>query len=54
MLSAFYISGIVTLLTMATMALVMFSRDRLRIQVIWGIFCVLVAAWGLGAFQIGS
>jgi len=54
MLSAFSISGIVTLLTMATMALVMFSRDRLRIQVIWGIFCVLVAAWGLGAFQIGS
>lgn len=35
------------------MALVMLLRGQDRIQIFWGIFCILVAFWGIGAYGVG-
>lgn len=54
MLSVFSISGLLILTTSALMAVFMFIQNKLLIHILWGIFCISVAFWGLGAFRIGA
>ncbi|QQG42319.1 MAG: hypothetical protein HYW15_02265 [Candidatus Giovannonibacteria bacterium] len=35
------------------MAIIMLARATARLHLIWGIFCITVMLWGLGAYQIG-
>lgn len=53
MLNTFAISGILIVVTCAIMAIIMLARATARLHLIWGIFCITVMMWGLGAYQIG-
>lgn len=52
MLNAFALSGFLVLATSAVMALVMLLQGLGKLQRLWGFFCLTVALWGLGAYQI--
>jgi len=53
MLNLFAISGILITFTSSLMVLLMFTRGRQRLHYLWGIFCVSVVFWGVGAFLVG-
>src|ERR1051326_6224783 len=52
-LCAFSLAGILIMATCSIMALMMFVFSRSKVNIIWGIFCVTVFIWGLGAYKIG-
>ncbi len=53
-INIFALSGLLIIITSALMALVMFFGSRNRPQILWGVFCVSVFLWGLGAFNIAT
>src|SRR3989344_1159215 len=53
MLNTFAISGIFIVITCTLMAIIMLARATTRLHLIWGVFCMTVILWGLGAYQIG-
>jgi len=52
MLTAFGISGLLIMTMSTLMAVLMFLQFRKRLHALWGVFCLLVALWGWGGFQI--
>lgn len=53
MLNVFAISGILIVITCSLMAIVMLVRASNKLHFIWGIFCITVLLWGIGAYRIG-
>lgn len=53
MLNIFAMSGILIVIACALMAIIMFARASSRLHIIWGVFCLAVMMWGLGAYNIG-
>lgn len=54
MLTVFAASGLLIGLTCAVMALVMLALARNPLNLRWGIFCIAVLLWGIGAYFIGT
>ncbi len=54
MLTFFAAGGLLILVTATVMAVLMLARPRDPQHLIWGVFCILVALWGLGSYNIGS
>lgn len=53
-MNIFALSGVLIMASSGLMALVMFALGRTRTHTLWGVFCLSVFTWGLGAFMIGS
>jgi len=53
MLNAFAASGLLISITCAVMAMVMLALARNPLNFTWGIFCIAVLFWGVGAYFIG-
>lgn len=53
MLNTFAISGVLIVVTCTIMAITMLFRASSRLHIVWGIFCITVMLWGLGAYNIG-
>jgi signal transduction histidine kinase len=54
MLTWFAISGILILVAASAMALILLAQRETFVHTLWGAFCVLVAFWGIAAYNIGS
>lgn len=50
----FAISGVMIAASSLLMALLMFLRGRRKEHYLWGVFCLSVMVWGLGAFFIAT
>ena len=53
MLNTFAVSGILIVIACSLMAIVMLVRASSKLHYIWGIFCLTVLLWGIGAYRIG-
>lgn len=53
LITAFAASGLLIAITCAVMAMVMLALARNPLNLIWGIFCLAVLFWGMGAYFIG-
>lgn len=54
MLTLFAVSGVCIFSSALIMALVLLVRGRSWEQFLWGIFCLLVVFWGIGAYGVGT
>jgi signal transduction histidine kinase len=53
LINAFAASGLLIAITCAVMAMVMLAMARNPLNLTWGIFCLAVLFWGVGAYFIG-
>ena len=53
-MNIFAISGILIALVFSFLTVLVFAKNRERIHLIWGAFCVTVVLWGIGCFIIGT
>ncbi len=53
-INLFALSGLFITITSALMALVMLLEGQRALQRVWGIFCLAVFLWGLGAFMLAT
>ncbi len=53
-MNLFALSGILAGFSSTVMAAFMFVRGRNRLHFLWGVFCISVAIWGFGGYQIAT
>jgi len=53
-MNIFAISGLLIAILSAVMAFLMFLRGRNFLHYLWGIFCLSVMVWGIGAFRVAT
>lgn len=51
-MNVFALSGILIALSSGAMAVLMLVIGKKRLHYIWGVFCLFVAIWGVGAYKI--